>query len=239
MLALTTLNKIVDETQRYWSDQRKNPDLIGRAQGKEIGHKLADWVDERTCAKLTLELSTKRQHSRAGSGAMSRSMGDIWIEDQRIFHPVNVKTGIVGAEGQPNLVSLKKVLDAFLEFQIDSYYLLFVKFAPEPGEVTAKVYLADMLDIPTYLTFDSGPGQMMLKGANFFREIEPGVFQPQKSLAFAERIDLLLNMLEDGEMRLRKNRERDLASYRNRVSQYRSACVGKVTPETQHGLNLR
>lgn len=239
MLALTTLNKIVDETQRYWSEQRQNPDLIGRAQGKEIGHKLADWVDERTCAKLTLELSTKRQHGRTGSGAMSRSMGDIWIEERRIFHPVNVKTGIVGAEGQPNLVSLKKVLDAFLEFQIDSYYLLFVKFAPSDREVTATVYLADMLDIPGYLTFDSGPGQMMLKGASFFRDIEPGVFLPPKSLGFADRIDLLLHMLEDGEMRLRKNRERDLESYRNRVSLYRSARIGQVTQETQHGLNLR
>ena len=239
MLAPETLNKIVDETQRYWSAQRQNPDLIDRARGKEVGHQLADWVDERTCAKLTLEFSTKRQHGRTGSGERSRSMGDIWIEDQLIFHPVNVKTGIVGAEGQPNLVSLKKVLRAFLEFQIDAYYLLFVKFSPAPDEVTAKVYLADMLDIPAYLTFDSGPGQMMLKGTNFFRDVKPGVFQSQKSANFAERINLLLDMLEDGEMRLRNNRDRDLASYRNLVTQFRTARAGQVTSDTQHGLNLR
>jgi hypothetical protein len=132
MLSAQTLQTIYDKTSEYWHSQQRSNDLVSRTQGKEVGHQLADWVDDRTCAVLTLALSTRRQHNKGR--AMSRSMGDIWVEDSSIYHPINVKTGVVGAEGQPNLVSLKKVLDALLGLQIDSYYLLFVKFAPAAKE---------------------------------------------------------------------------------------------------------
>ena len=165
MLDLATLTAIHKTTTAHWESKKQSRDLIERAEGKEIGHRLADWVDEQTCAVLTLSLDTKRQHGT--NGVMSRSMGDIWVASNRIYHPVNVKTGVVGSEGQPNLVSLKKILDAFLSLQIDSYYLLFVKFIVGKPVIDSSVYVVDMLDIAEYLTFDSGPGQMMLKSVKF------------------------------------------------------------------------
>jgi hypothetical protein len=237
MLTAQTLQKVYDKTDEYWRGKRASADLISRTQGKEIGHQLADWVDDQTCAVLTLALSTRRQHGK--TQARSRSMGDIWIEDDSIFHPINVKTGVVGAEGQPNLVSLKKVLNALLGLQIDSYYLLFVKFAPKTKEVTPSVYVADMLDMGEFLTFDSGPGQLMLKAAKFFDATKPGVYRPQKSPNFADRVSLMLDMLEDGERRLRQNRDADLKKYRSLVERFRGNTVGSVTPATQVGLNLK
>ena len=126
MLSDQILKSIKRETSTYWGDEVKKAEIIGIAKGKEIGHKLADLVDEKTTALLTVKYLTKRQRDAAGR-ARSRSMGDLWLHDNGIYHPVNVKVGIVGAEGQPNLVSLKKVLAAVMARQIDSYYLLIVK----------------------------------------------------------------------------------------------------------------
>lgn len=93
-------------------------------------------------------------------------MGDIWLESGGIYHPINVKTG-VSSNGQPNMVSLKKLLDALLDQQIDSYYLLMVKLEIQQP-ITCLIHFIDMLDYLDYVTFDSGPGQIMLKSRLFF-----------------------------------------------------------------------
>ena len=173
MLAEKTIASITAETLTYWKSELKKPEIIGIAKGKEIGHKLADLVDEKTTALLTVKYLTKHQRDGQG-GKRSRSMGDIWLKDSGIYHPVNVKTGVVGSEGQPNLVSLKKVLSAIIARQIDSYYLLIVKMHLGPKAITPSVYFIDMLDWLDYVTFDSGPGQMMLRAVAFFQEFEPG-----------------------------------------------------------------
>lgn len=113
MLSNKTLVSIQSETLAYWTTEVRKPEIIGIAKGKEIGHKLADLVDEKTTALLTIKYLTKHQRDAQGR-TRSRSMGDLWLQDNGIYHPVNVKTGIVGAEGQPNLVSLKKVLGTIM-----------------------------------------------------------------------------------------------------------------------------
>jgi hypothetical protein len=160
MLLGKTLKSIVAETVAYWKAEVQKPEIIGIAKGKEIGHKLADLVDEKTTALLTVKYLTKHQHDGRGN-KRSRSMGDLWLKDKGIYHPINVKTGIVGAEGQPNLVSLKKVLAAIMARQIDSYYLLIVKMQIGAKAILPAIYFIDMLDWLDYVTFDSGPGQMI------------------------------------------------------------------------------
>ena len=176
MLSDETIETIVAYTLNYWTSELEKPEIVGIAKGKEIGHKLADLVDEKTTALLTVKYLTKHQRDARGRKRL-RSMGDLWLYDRGIYHPVNVKTGIVGAGGQPNLVSLKKVLNAIMARQIDSYYLLMVKMQIAAEAITPFVYFVDMLDWLDYVTFDSGPGQMMLKAIRFFadydtREIE-------------------------------------------------------------------
>jgi len=234
MLSLGTLQSISSETSKYWITEVRRPEIIQIAKGKEIGHKLADLVDEKTTALLTVKYLTKHQHDRQDQ-QRSRSMGDVWLQDNGIYHPINVKTGIVGAEGQPNLVSLKKVLRAIMAREIDSYYLLIVKMEIRPEEITPSVYFIDMLDWMDYVTFDSGPGQMMLKAVKFFAEYDP---KRQPVLGIRDKVQRLMDLYEDGEQRLRENRERDLDRYRLEFDRFMAEGGFAVTSETQRSLLL-
>jgi len=120
MLSKKTVASITSEASTYWKTEVTKPQIVNIAKSKETGHKLADLVDEKTTALLTLTYVTRHQRDAQGR-KRSRSMGDLWLHDNGIYHPINVKTGIVGAEGQPNLVSLRKVLSAIMARQTDSY----------------------------------------------------------------------------------------------------------------------
>jgi hypothetical protein len=235
MLKAKTLGSIQAETTAYWRSEVRRPEIVGIARGKEIGHKLADLVDEKTAALLTVKYLTKQQRDAQGR-KRSRSMGDLWLHDKGIYHPVNVKTGIVGAEGQPNLVSLKKVLSAIMARQIDSYYLLIVKMQIAAKAIEPTVYLMDMLDWLDYVTFDSGPGQMMLKAVKFFNEFDPNAARPT---TIKDKVKRLMDLYEDGERRLKENRKRDLADYRRQFVAFMADKDFAVTPETQEPLNLQ
>ena len=235
MLSAKTLTSIQAATVAYWKKEVRKQEIIEIARGKEIGQRIAALVDEKSTALLTLNYVTRQQRDARGN-KRSRSMGDLWLQDNGIYHPINVKTGIVGSEGQPNLVSLKKVLSAIMAHQIDSYYLLIVKIQIAANAIDPGVYLIDMLDWLEYVTFDSGPGQMMLKAVKFFREFDPKV---TKTITVREKVKRLMALYEDGELRLKDNRERDLTIYRRQFETFMSDKDFVVTPETQKALNLQ
>lgn len=162
MIDPATLQSIHDLTSRFWRQRSREPGFLLLASGKEIGHRIADMVDEQTTALIEASFPTKRQR-RADGLVMPRSMGDIWVLSNGIYNPVNVKAGEVGRNGQPNMVSLKKLLRAILLHQIDSYYLLIVKMRLS-GDVGPATYLVDILDYLDFMAFDSGPGQIMAQG---------------------------------------------------------------------------
>lgn len=237
MLTTKTIYRVTAETLDYWKSEVAADYFIEIAKGKEIGHKLADLVDEKTTALLTLKHRTGYQRGSDGR-KRARSMGDVWLLDEHIYHPINVKTGLVGSEGQPNLVSLKKVLSAITARQIDSYYLLMVKLAiqDDGGAIEPSVVFTDMLDWLDYVTFDSGPGQMMLKAKAFFGAYDPDAAQ-RKTLQ--EKVETLFALYEDGEWRLRINRDRDLVKYRDAVGEFLRSSDRNVTAATQEGLSVR
>jgi hypothetical protein len=232
MLSAETMLRVHEDAAEFWSAEVKKPYFGELAQGKEIGHRLADLVDDKTTALLTLKHVTRHQYDARGK-RLVRSMGDVWLEDNRIMHAINVKTGVVGVEGQPNMVSLKKLLEALLEAQIDSYYLLFVKMKLDK-EIAPSIVFVDLLDYLDFVTFDSGPGQLMLKAKAFFLQD----FAPRVPSPLSAKVEGLMALLEDGERRLRLNRERDLKYYRARVEAYLAGKIPPVTPETQKGLCL-
>jgi len=235
MLKLETVSQITDETLAYWKQEVNKPTFVEIAQGKEIGHKLADMVDEKTTTLLTVNHITKSQRDYQGK-KRSRSMGDLWLLDDGIYHALNVKTGVVGAEGQPNLVSMKKLLLGIVQRQIDSYYLLYVKMAIISGAIAPSVYFFDMLDWLDYATFDSGPGQIMLKAKPFFTHYKPKSIQDRN---IKKKVTRLLALYEDGERRLRENRALDFIKYKQSVSDFLGSTDWTVTPETQWSLQLQ
>jgi hypothetical protein len=234
MLSKQTEGAIRSQTSAYWAEEAARPEIVAIAKGKEIGHKLADLVDEKTTALLQVKYLTKRQCDKNGH-TRNRSMGDLWLKDGALYHPINVKTGVVGAEGQPNLVSLKKVLAAIMARQIDSYYLLIVKMGISTAGIVPNVYLIDMLDWLDFVTFDSGPGQMMLKAKKFFAEYDP---DRQATLDIKAKLSRLMDLYEDGERRLRENREEDFGIYRESFAAFMAGTDFTVTPATQGSLLL-
>jgi len=236
MISKQAIAKIRREVQDYWRDESAKKYFLEMARGHEIGHRIADLVDEKTTALLTVNHLTKHQHSVRGARRV-RSMGDVWLDQNGICSPINVKTGIVGREGQPNLVSLKKLMRALIGNQIDSYYLLMIKFDLSQVPPQCTTYFVDMLDYLDFVTFDSGPGQAMLKAVPFFSHISSRARTPSRSLN--QKMEKLLDLLEDGHQRLIQNRKRDLTWFQNAVREYLSSGGHRVTAETQEALNLR
>jgi hypothetical protein len=135
------------------------------------------------------------------------------------------------------MVSLTKLIEAILHEQVDSYYLLIVKM--DRVEINAKVvitphvYLVDMLDYLDYITFDSGPGQAMLKERQFYEAYNAGKRPP--SLSLAQKLSKMIDLYEDGNRRLFENREKKLDRIRAKVRLYSQRGSHKVD---QSGMKL-
>ena len=235
MINAKVANRIRKDSQTYWDSEVRKRYFREIAQGKEIGHRIADLVDEKTTALLTVKYVTKHQYDSRGQRRM-RSMGDLWLESGGIYHPVNVKAGVTTTGGQPNMVSLKKLLRALLSYQIDSYYLLIVKM-DIARKIACRVYFLDLLDHLPYMTFDSGPGQIMLKANAFYDAMAKGASPP--TLTIRHKVKQLYAMLKDGEKRLAVNRAESLARFHEDISRYLRRSRRKVTADTQNPLNLR
>jgi hypothetical protein len=207
---------ILELTANYWAAEVGSDEFQGIATGKEIGHRIADLVDERTSMLIGQYFTVRQEQGKGGTRA--RSMGDVWVLSSDIYNPVNIKAGEVGKNGQPNLVSLTKVLDALLKRQIDSYYVLIVKMALR-GEASASVYLADILGYLEYTTFDSGPGQMMLREQAFYDAMAAEA-KPSAS-TMADKIERLVSMLEEADRRLFINRKKKFERIRGALDLYR------------------
>jgi hypothetical protein len=216
MLDRKVAEEIAALAAAHWRDRVNSHDFAGLAAGKEIGHRIADLVDEETTALIADNYEVRFETDRQGR-RRARSMGDVWVAGNGIFNPINVKAGEAGKNGQPNMVSLKKLLSALLRRQIDSYYLLIVKMTlTEPRSV--KVYFADILKYLQYTTFDSGPGQIMLKERQFYDAMDAGAVPSATTMR--EEIAKLLEMLEDADRRLIRNRERGRTRIRAHLDEY-------------------
>lgn len=235
MLNIEIRQRIETTTQEFWDREILTLSFVEIAQGSEIGHRIADLVSDKTTGLLAVHFTAMFQRNKNGNKA-SRSMGDIWIKHGDIFHPVNVKSSIADNGGQPNMVSLKKLLAALLEYRIDSYYLLFVKILQGNTGLTAKAHFVDMLDYLSYVTFDSGPGQIMLKSNAFFQARAQRHVPEDKPLS--DKVSTLLELLEDGERRLVRNRRAALVRFRESAQQYNSTRH-IVTPELQSIFHLQ
>lgn len=215
MIDVATAERMLSLTTEYWSSETGLTELKSIATGKEIGHRVADLIDERTTELLHVHFDSKYERSPSGK-KRPRSMGDIWIKANGIYNPVNVKSGEMGKNGQPNMVSLKKLLKCLLFCEVDSYHLLFVKLKIGVDSLACQVFLVDMLDYLDYVTFDSGPGQIMLRERQFFE----AVGSAPAAIPIEEKVRRLFHLLEDGERRLAKNRIRVLTKFRELVVNY-------------------
>lgn len=224
MLSTNDMIYIRELTNEYWKNEVRTSDFIKLAQGKEIGHKIGDIVDEKTTSLLKNDGKYKIFHQMNNGHMASRSMGDFWIEAGGIYNPVNIKAGEYGKNGQPNLVSLKRVLSALVNCVIDSYYLLIMKISHAKGNYVPYVYFVDMLDFIDYTTYNSGPGQMMLKESQFYPVVDrlylEGSLYSMERKTIPEKIDRLYSMLDSADTQLYLEREKKRKEIKEQVFNY-------------------
>lgn len=224
---------ILNLTNTFW--KRESNDVAFRSifGGKEIGHRIADFVDEKTSELLRANMETGFLRSKSGK-KLDRSMGDIWIKSSGIFNPLNVKAGEYSERGgQPNLVALNKVLKSLLRQEIDSYYLLIIKMEvfsslalKKEINVLPRVYLVDMLDHLDVVHFNSGPGQLMLKEKQFYKKMKNQ--EKTENLELSDKIRRLVELKIQGDMKLFEDRNRNSAKLQELVSEYEKALSKKI-----------
>jgi len=220
------LKSVESLTREFWQAQVATDEFQKLFQGKEIGQRIASYVEENTTKMLGNSFDVMREVDYKGK-KRSRSMGDFWVKSNGMYNPVNVKAGEAGKNGQPNMVSLTKLIEAILDEEVDSYYLLIVKMdrlkmpsvaARSEFLITPHVYLVDMLDYLQYITFDSGPGQAMLKEKLFYEAYRSGNIPP--TLTLAAKLAKMIDLYEDGNRRLIENRVKKLDRIRAKVRAY-------------------
>lgn len=235
MLSESLISGIRKKTDTFWKAEVRQPSFVSAAQGKEIGHRIADPVDDKTTGLLLKDYEARFQRDKKGE-KVSRSMADIWLRESDIFHPINIKICVTGKRARPNVVSMKRLLGVLLSHRIDSYYLLIVKFDIN-SKIGTEVIFIDLLDHLDYVTFDSGPGQIMLKAKAFYDA--QGLKTKVVPKPMKQKVAALVELWEDGERRLVKNRKRGIARLRKEVEAYGTIDGHYVTPETQKPLNLQ
>ena len=236
---------ILEATKTLWKEQVEVESFRTIFGGKEIGHRIADYVDQ-TTTNVILDEVPAMFEMKANGKVMTRSMGDIWIKSNGMMNPLNVKAGEAGKNGQPNLVSLNKILSALLTRKIDSYYLLIIKFSADMEElarlvkqgksirdkIQPQIYFVDMLDYLDYVVFDSGPGQLMLREGNFYEAMDSGKQPP--ILTLPEKIKRLVDLREDGDRRLIANRKATLDKMRKNVEKFAKDPDKKIDQTGYH-----
>jgi hypothetical protein len=210
MLEPTLQRRILAVADEYWRSHVLHEDFAARVLGKEPGHRMADYVDETTTSLLKVHFDWRFEADAKGR-EKRRSMGDVWIRSAGIFNPINVKAGEQAKKGQPNLVSMQKLLDYIFRRWIDSYYLLIVKFKL-PAPIEHKCYLIDLLDWLDFVAFDAGPGQIMLQEHDFYTAYDSGTRPADAPIA--GKVEKLFARFEEGVQSLFQNRERRLERQR-------------------------
>lgn len=208
----------------HWASHVRDSGFVELIDGKEPGHHIADYVDDRTCSLLKVNLDTRYEGDRKG-GPLKRSMGDIWVQSRGIFNPVNVKSGLQGRKGQPNVVSMRKLLNYMFQHRIDSYYLLMVKFSiaeeTSPAEeISHQAYLFDLLDWLEFVTYDAGPGQIMLREQEFYDAFDTG--RQPRARSIQQKVTVLFDLFEEQVQALIDNRLERLHNQRQMLAAFLS-----------------
>ena len=216
MISTHDAKTIYTLTLKFWTEHAKSREFRELAKGKEIGHRIADYVDDTTTRMLAESLTIG--HQLKGGNKLARSMGDFWIKSEGIWNPVNIKAGEMGKNGQPNIVSLQKLLDCILKQQINAYYLLVIKFDMRNIDPLPNVFFFDILDYLDYVTYDSGPGQMMLKEQELYGALNAQVDIPD--IPLPEKVEHLILLLRDGYNRLLRNREKRMSQTETKYAKF-------------------
>lgn len=234
MITFSDQRRLLAVLQRDWNAEVASESFRAICTGKERGHRIADYAEERTVQLIQQEKFPVAFEHGKRSLPRTRSMGDIWLASgsPRIYNPINIKAGITASGGAPNMVSLEKLAKAFVERQIDSYWLLLIRITSDGSAFGASVMMVNIFDYLDFMSFDAGPGQVMLRSDLFYAYVKDGGLP--RTLEPEEIVDRMIEMRRDGNRRLRENRMRSLTRLENRAVSF-----DPTLPIVQSSMNLQ
>lgn len=160
--------------------------------GKESGHIMGTIIEE-MCGDILKQNEytiTKEVNKLGEPKARAHSDFNILTKDGST-NRVNVKFSSE-TNGQPNICSINRMMDALRDGIIDGYYMLKVKYHRTTNET--KVYFVDILDYINCLTFNGGTGQIMLKEKDFYIDYESD--KVLTDLSITEKRKLIYDMYD-------------------------------------------
>ncbi|KKN34521.1 hypothetical protein LCGC14_0792710 [marine sediment metagenome] len=194
--------------------------LLSSSKIKERGQAAASFVEHRALelANIVSPIRFERYETGKNKGKKkARSLSDgFFAIYSRVF--INIKTSYEERSGQPNICSLPKLIKQFVETeflkqfvtgQFDDYLLVHIYFDVKNQKI--KVCFISLFDNLEYVTYNDGPGQMMLKKSKLFNGSKQTIRASSKKMTNNRRVqiaDQLLNMLTDGTERLIRARRR-------------------------------
>jgi hypothetical protein len=190
MLSNEILNEVKIILEKEFNEFFKKPNIQALLKGKESGHTLASEVETRASEileKYNYSITYETHDSGKKNGTRKdRANSDFILDGNRI----NVKFSSE-VEGQPNICSIKRLMDGLVSGEIDGYYILKVKY----DRITEKlsIYFFDVLDCLDVVEYNGGPGQTMLKEKLFYKKYENKVIQRK---TVEEKIDSLFAMYD-------------------------------------------
>lgn len=171
MLSNELINEFETKIKEYWKQEiLHNPEFLQMLRRKEAGHGLANYIESKTQEEL-INIAGNRYQIK--NEINKRSMGDFWIKEQNcnFFTPINIKTGI--KTGNPNIVTIDKIIRGIAERKIDSYYLFLIKFKKISERWQVNICkILNLFNILDYIVLDLGPLQLMLCENRLYANIE-------------------------------------------------------------------
>lgn len=99
------------------------------------------------------------------------------------------------------------------------YYLLVVKFdISKRTDIRHRTYFFDLLDWTDFVTYDAGPGQIVLREQDFYEAYDSGTTPPPRSIQ--EKIRRLFDLFEQQVEALFKNRRERLRRQRTQLGEF-------------------
>jgi len=166
MISYNFQKKLKNILQPKMDDYFNTNDAKKLLASKESGHIMGTIVEE-LCGDILNECGMKiTQELDSKGNPLPRAHSDFLLESKDgKKNKINVKFGSA-KQGQPNICSINRMMNALKDGFIDGYYILKVKY--DKNEKNTKVYFVDVLDYTDCITYDGGTGQLMLQEKKFY-----------------------------------------------------------------------
>ena len=215
MLSNKVLNEVKNILQPQFEKFFSKSNIQSLLKGKESGHTLASEVETLSSEfleKSGYHIDYEIHNSGKKKGTKKDRANSDFILDG---HRVNVKFSSE-VEGQPNICSIKRLMDGLISGEIDGYYILKIKY----NRITKKVsvYFFDVLDCLDVVEYNGGPGQTMLKEKKFYEKYEN---KPIKRKSVEEKISSVFGMYEQKMLEHIKLKQKQLKQYATKLESYR------------------